>query len=120
MTQPLIVFPFRIGNSGSVVTADDGSDELYAAELSLLMQTRPGERPSAPYYGINDPTFDEFQESSLVSAIANFGPPVVISGVVSEWVDQETMDVTVTFTANTPGDQTTTSLADYEMGDPSS
>jgi hypothetical protein len=119
MTQPLILHPFRIGPNGSVVTAEDGTDALYGAELSMLLQTQPGERPSAPLYGINDPTFDEFTEASLVQAVATFGPPVIISSAVSEWVDPETMDVTVTFTAGTQADNTDNNLQDYEMGDPS-
>lgn len=96
----LIVWPFRVGASGTVVTADDYSVEYVAAELAQLALTNPGERRMVPDYGMTSPAFDELDEAELQIQVDIYGPPVEIDGVVYEEDDgdENTDTYTIAFT----------------------
>lgn len=93
----LLAFPFRVAPNGSAVTVEAETDEAYRQELAMLLATRPGERPLAPEYGIDDPAFGELDEAQVIAAVEAFGPPVVIEAVETVYPDDTTADVVVTF-----------------------
>lgn len=100
MTTPLISHPFRVAPSGSIATAEEGSDEQLSMELAVAVVTRPGERPLSPEFGIADPVFVGFEPDALRLHIDLFGPPVNIDSVTLEYIDDRTQDVAVYFTSS--------------------
>lgn len=92
----VIPWPFRLGRNGRVVTVDSTSDELVAARLSCLIQTRPGERSLAPGFGMPDPTFSRFDPNALTAGVAQFGPDgISIGHIVVRDVDDTEQRVTI-------------------------
>lgn len=92
----LISYPFRLGINGSVVTTDEGED-YYGDELAMLMKTVPGERELVPTYGIEDPTFDEYNVHELIEKISTFGPPVDIVDTTTTYLSNGRVNVNVIF-----------------------
>lgn len=97
MATNLISFPFRVAPSGSVVTRPDDSSTYYSELIATLVMTKPGERPQVPLYGLTDPTFDQVNAQELVYKVGLFGPPVSITSVKMNYVDDHTQDVVVEF-----------------------
>lgn len=80
MTE-LISFPFRISGNGSVVTRDDATDGYVAEEIAMLVLTRPEERELVPDFGIEDPSFGDFDRAELESKIEAFQIPASIEAI---------------------------------------
>lgn len=77
MTE-LLSFPFRLDTTNRVVTKDSGSEEYTAERLTVLLGTRPGERPMVPTFGLRDPAFEGFVEQALRLQVQRFGIPADI------------------------------------------
>lgn len=93
----LIAYPFRVAGTGEVMTAQDGTADYHAMELAVALLTRPGERELVPSFGTADPAFDGFDADALSLHVSIFGPPVSIEQVESEFIDETTQDVVVSF-----------------------
>lgn len=92
----LLAYPVRLGSNGTFVDVEDGED-YYAQEIACLIQTQPGERELVPDYGIDDPTFSEFDRLELASKIEAFGPPVDIQDVIIQVVNDQVISVEVKY-----------------------
>lgn len=107
----LLAYPVRlVGNS--YATVDDGSEECFAQELAILVQTLPGERQLAPEYGIDDPAFEGFSRAELEAKIEDYGPPVRILSYTATSSDKR-QDVSIEFEVYVPEDEE----SDYDDSD---
>lgn len=97
MATPLIAYPFRISPSGSVATADEGTDAQLAQELAVAVLTKTGERVLVPEFGLDDPVFSGFDADALRLHVDLFGPPVRIQDVRTRYVNEATQDVVIEF-----------------------
>ncbi len=79
----LLSFPFALTGSGAVATVEDGTEEALSQALAVLVCTRKGERPSAPAFGITDPTFDELDVAEVNAALDAFGPEIRVTALRS-------------------------------------
>lgn len=78
----LISFPFRIGQTGSLATVEQGSDAEVDQQLAIAVLTAPGERDQVPTFGVADPAFSGFPLGALQRHVLDFGPRVAITEVV--------------------------------------
>ena len=92
----LISYPFRVASDGSIATTEDGMD-YYAEELAMLTKTTPGERELVPDYGIEDPTFNDFNRMDLLEKVAIFGPPVQIHSTSSKFTRDGRIVVNISY-----------------------
>ena len=94
----VLSFPFRLAANGTVVTVESTSDAGIAEQINAFIQTIQGERPLAPGYGINDPTFDsEFDPGMITAGLAEFCPEANVLGVRDSWRNNGSLDVIVEF-----------------------
>lgn len=93
----ILSHPFRLGPGGTAVTVDQNSDEADAEQLAVLILTRRGERVLATDYGLEDPAFRGVHPSEIVGQVARWGPPVRLTGVTADPVDDRHTAVRVTF-----------------------
>lgn len=94
----ILAHPFRLTPAGVVVTHDDSSDEADAQAIAVLISTRIGERPLAPDYGVDDPVGGRLEIAEVAAGLAAYGPPLTITDVTIEPVDDRTEDITVYYT----------------------
>lgn len=93
----VLAHPFRL-TAGHVVTVPAESDDDCAQRYATLIQTRLGERPMVPAYGIEDPTFTGgFDVGAVTAAASTFGPDRRIVDVAVVPADQSRTAVIVTF-----------------------
>lgn len=112
----LLAYPVRLAGS-SYATVEDGSEECFAQELAILVQTHPGERHLAPEYGISDPAFVGFSRAELELKIMQFGPPVRIVDYKAEQGSGK-QDVRIEFQVYTPEDDASVYDASQDIPDP--
>lgn len=74
-----MAFPFRIDGAGAVVAVAQDSDADVEQQIALAMLTRPGERITAPTFGVSDPAFVGFEAGALQRHLDDFGPNVEIT-----------------------------------------
>lgn len=98
----LISFPFRVLPSGQVAVSEEGTNKLYAEQLSVLAMTRPGERLGAPDFGTTDPIGgDTLDKAEMMSKIIVFGPPVTVTSVVEKMdASLNSLSLDITFEPN--------------------
>lgn len=68
-----LAFPLKIARQG-LATVDQDSDADIVQSVSLLLTTRPGERRSAPEYGLPDPVFSGAQLGDITAVVAEWEP----------------------------------------------
>jgi hypothetical protein len=73
-------FPIRFVN-GSVEKIEEGTDSYYGQLLALTIHIKPGELPLTPYYGVEDPAFNDEIKVSLASQASYFIPEIDIDEV---------------------------------------
>jgi hypothetical protein len=73
-------FPIRFVN-GSVEKIQEGTDFYYGQLLALTTQIRPGELPLTPYYGVEDPVFDDESKTLIAARASYFIPEIDIDNV---------------------------------------
>lgn len=103
----LISYPFRLAESGRVVTVRDGSDDAITEQIAVLVLTIAGERPLVPGFGLPDPAYSELDTEALSAALALFGPDVVVSDVLLDETVRDQQRVVITWHAR-----------EQETGDP--
>lgn len=74
----LFSHPFRLTPNGKVVTVDQDTDQYLGERIGIIVQTRPGERPMAPEFGIDDPAFDSISLPDLEFQFEMFELPIII------------------------------------------
>lgn len=97
MTVQLLSFPFRLNPAGAAITADDDSAQYCAERLSVILGTRPGERPLAPDFGVNDPAFQGYTDQALRIQVSRVGLPIDITNVRRRHLDDAREQVTIEF-----------------------
>ena len=63
----VLSFPLKFSAEGDFIRVDDTSDTYKAEQVRAFVSTHKGERALFPSFGTDDPTFDDFTGSSLVS-----------------------------------------------------
>ena len=78
----VLSIPLGFSNTGEFLKVDDASNEYKAEQIKAFMSTHKGERPLFPSFGMDDPTFDEFNGSELIEEFAQFyGTSILIEDV---------------------------------------
>ena len=68
----VLSFPLKFSAEGDFIRVDDTSDTYKAEQVRAFVSTHKGERALFPSFGTDDPTFDDFTGSTLVSEFVNF------------------------------------------------
>lgn len=70
----LLAFPFNLNSlqPGVLSYVAQGSNAQKAQEIAAFWMTHKGERPIFNEYGVDDPTFHTFDESSFAADFASF------------------------------------------------
>lgn len=92
-----LVFPLKFVN-GSAQKIVDGTDEYYAQLLAITIQIRPGELPLTPYYGVEDPAFDDETKNVLATSAAFFIPEIDVQDVQITETDSGSSSLKFSFT----------------------
>jgi hypothetical protein len=93
----ILAFPFTFESSGRAATIEQNSDFHAAQQISQFVQTRIGELPLAPTYGIEDPEFRGIDPSEVLVGTALFHPGVQIIDINSKYQDDGIQSLVVTF-----------------------
>jgi hypothetical protein len=70
-------FPLEFSN-GDAVRLTQGARPYYEQLLSLGLQTRIGELPITPIYGVVDPAFDAGAQEQIITLVAQYFPELSI------------------------------------------
>lgn len=97
MAVPLISYPFRLAAGGVVAVVEEGRDQQVAEELVTAVLTKRGERVLVPDFGIADPVFVGFDADALRLHVEVYGPPVDVTDVAVQFLDDRTQDVVISF-----------------------
>lgn len=100
----ILAFPFTFESSGRAATIEQNSDFHAAQQISQFVQTRIGELPLAPTYGIEDPEFRGIEPGEILTGVALFHPGVQIVDIDGGYQDDGVQSINVTFntlTSNT-------------------
>jgi hypothetical protein len=77
----LLAVPFTLTSNGSPRTVVQGSEPHRVHQVAGLIQTRIGELPLAPTFGIPDPAFTFVEPTEIIAAIDNFFPEIAVTDV---------------------------------------
>jgi hypothetical protein len=77
----ILAFPFRLNNDGSAVRVLQGSEADAAQKVAAFVQTRAGELPLAPAYGLLDPAFRVLETGEINAGLAIYHPDIIVDGV---------------------------------------
>lgn len=95
----MLAFPFSFDSYGNASTVSQGSDLHMAQQISQFIQTRLGELPLAPVYGIADPVFRGIDPSEIIAGISVFHPQIRVVDISNEFVTEGTQSLNVSFEA---------------------
>lgn len=98
MTSAVLAFPPRTTPNGTLATVAVDSDDHHAQQIGILAATIRGERQMAPSFGLTDPAFVGLDAGELAAQMQVYGPPVAIVDIVTDYADDGTATVAVTFT----------------------
>ncbi|WP_053207956.1 hypothetical protein [Jiangella muralis] len=99
----ILSHPFRIADTGAVVTVDEGTTAAAAEAVAVLALTRLGERRMVPAFGVSDPAFDGYDAGELSAGLSQWGPDgVTVESVDTEWENDTTAVTTITFEEEDP------------------
>lgn len=93
----VLSFPFRFDASNRTpIKVAQRSDEHYAQQISQYVQTRLGELPLAPYYGVEDMAFRIVHPTEITTGIGLYHPAIDVQDIKIYVADNgtETIDVT--------------------------
>ncbi|AYQ99249.1 tail lysozyme [Brevibacterium phage Cantare] len=93
----LFSHPFRLTPKGKVVTVDQDTDQYLAERIAVIVQTRPGERPMAPEFGIDDPAFGSISLPELEFQFEMFELPIVIDELTQVDISDGQSDYNIQF-----------------------
>lgn len=75
-------FPFRFKTDGSAQKVRQGSEADHAQKIAQLVQTRIGELPLAPAFGITDPTLYKIDAGEIASGLALYYPEIEVEEIL--------------------------------------
>jgi phage baseplate assembly protein W len=97
-TMDVLSFPFRFdADTHAPATVVQRSDEHYAQQISQYVQTRPGDLPLAPYYGVEDTMFRIVHPTEITSGIGLYHPAIEVSNVTIYVSEQGTQTIDVEY-----------------------
>lgn len=98
----ILGLPFRFNplQPGSFHKVEQGSDEQKAQEIASFTLTHKGERPLYQDYGVEDPTFQPFDETDLSANFSTFYEEsnIEITEITVTQIDQSQTQIEVQFT----------------------
>lgn len=94
LSQP---FRFNTQQSGSLAYIEQGTDAQKAQEIATFLQTERGERPIYQEFGIQDPSFSDFDDSEFGASFSTFYGDIELEGIVIEQHGAGAVSVTVTY-----------------------
>ena len=94
LSFPFSFNPLQAGEFGRV---PQGSDTQKAQELSSFFLTHKGERGIHPEFGIDDPTFSEFDDSQVAADFALFYGDISINAISISGKNDGTRQIGVDF-----------------------
>lgn len=68
----VLSIPLRFTNTGDFVKVDDSSNSYKAEQIHAFMSTHKNERKLFPTFGVDDPTFGEFDPAQLLGEFIQF------------------------------------------------
>lgn len=77
----VLAFPFRLDSSGGAALVVQGSEAHLAQQAFQFVNTRPGQLPLAPLYGLDDPTFRVVDKGEIITGLAVFHPEIDVVDV---------------------------------------
>lgn len=77
----VLAFPFRLDKNGAVALVQQGSEAHLAQQAYQFVNTRVGELPLAPTYGLDDPLFRVVERGEIITGLALFHPDVEVVDV---------------------------------------
>ena len=84
-------FPLEFSN-GDAVKLTQGTRPYYEQLLSLGLQTRIGELPITPIYGVVDPAFDAGAQEQIITLVAQYFPELSIRKL-TETINPDTGEI---------------------------
>jgi hypothetical protein len=79
----VLSIPFRFqGLTGRFKKTEYNSEEYKAQQITAFVKTHLGERPIYQDFGIEDPTFDDFDEGTFGSEFASFYDNIELMDIV--------------------------------------
>lgn len=79
----VLSIPFRFqGLTGRLKKVEYNSDEYKAQQISAFVKTHVGEHPIYRDFGIEDPTFDDFDEGNFGTEFASFYENIELVDIV--------------------------------------
>lgn len=96
-TMDVLSFPFRFDSTGKAATVTQRSDAHYAQQVSQFIQTRPGELPLAPFYGIEDMAFRIVHPAEINSGLGLYHPEIGVKDVKIYFYEEGVQTVDVIF-----------------------
>lgn len=76
---------------------DQGTPAQKGQEISTFLLTHRNERPIYQEYGIDDPTFDEFNDSEFGASFSTFYQNIVLESIVINHQGNGTSLISVVF-----------------------
>lgn len=96
----VLAFPFAFTASGEAAHVAQHSDLHAAQQISQFVQTRIGQLPLAPTYGLEDPVFRGIETTEITAGLAVFHPRVSIIKIDNEYKSEGVQSLTVQFEVN--------------------
>lgn len=93
----LLSHPFRLDPNNRVVTVDQDGDQYLAERISIITQTRPGERLMSPDFGIDDPVYGEINLPDLELQFEMFDLPIVVDEMIEQPVNDGKTEYEIRF-----------------------
>lgn len=85
----VLAFPFRLDTTGVPALVRQGSEAHLAQQAYQFVNTRPGELPLAPTYGLDDPLFRVVEKGEVITGLAMFHPDLDVVDVTIRWGDAD-------------------------------
>ena len=100
MAQKVLSYPFRIdGSVGGFASVSDSSDTYKGQQINAFLRTSKGERPVFGDFGLDDPTFYEFDVSQFIDGFTDYyaSEEIKITAVQTTDTAGVTPDIVISF-----------------------
>lgn len=98
----VLTYPFKFDKSGLASTTPQRSDAHYAQQISQFIQTRPGELPLSPFYGVQDMAFRSVHPTEINAGLSIYHPELGVQDVVIYFSEEGVQTIDVQFVPNYP------------------
>lgn len=95
----LLSQPFRLNplQPGSLVYTDQGSDAQKGQEIATFLLTHKRERSIYQEFGIDDPSFNEFDETDVAANFATFYSTIELQSIEIAAAQAGVSDITIRY-----------------------